>query len=457
MVEFRVHTWKCSGVGKFQLRGNGSYSQGTISINGIATLEQQYTLEAHLKASPDYKMDQAFEIILHGTLDNSSGQASIVPSLPPQYTMSGEWGYTSESNTNQICGDFYFSQTPTWAHHFKSQIVESTSPNGARTRVAGSLWKFACSVVRHQVYSQKQLLCTETVREMLGQLRRGAELSRYQYLINDKPLNDSNQAEMNRLLLVSPPWTSRFYRSVARSRFDWATLHYGCLCTICDTVILGTRFDCFTCISDSKSMMHSSFCSKCRHAHDAFPTLGHSLVKMKMFAHMRDMFTLKMRAFALSTRPLFHNFTPSTGIPFLSPGASFVPSSPFNTQKVRFNPSVNEVESSTVGGSSSSHLDLSLEEQSGKTSPIEKPSIVSSGPSTDESVTDEEKISSKPNQRHCASCRKVVDLSFDVYWVCLPCSDPNTHTYIVICTECPTQVHPGVFLSSMLFHQGLFL
>ncbi|KAE9396365.1 hypothetical protein BT96DRAFT_115433 [Gymnopus androsaceus JB14] len=240
-------------------------------------------------------MDQEFDIFLCGTPDierDSSSKNAL--SLPAQYTVSGEWGYTSSlSETRGIC---YFSR-----------ILETINTWGRPTR-AHSLWKSACDAVLHQVYSGKGLLRTETVCEMLAQLRRGAEISRYQCLLDNQPLNDKDQAEMNKLLLVSAPWNSRFYRSVARTRFNWATLHHYTWCTVCKNIVFG---DYFTCSVEGANPGTYDFCSNCRSRHDTPPTSGQSLIKRKRFDHFRDQYPL----YELSTRPRFYGSLHTLDIP----------------------------------------------------------------------------------------------------------------------------------------------
>ncbi|KAE9390394.1 hypothetical protein BT96DRAFT_865607 [Gymnopus androsaceus JB14] len=441
MIEFQVQSWNFSDEAFGAI---GSYSQGTLSIEGTIRIhKQQGELQAIFQCHPDYRMDQKFDIFLRGTLDIERDSSSKnARSLPAQYTVSGEWGYTSSlSETRGIC---YFSQTPAWAHHFKSRILETTNTWGRPTR-AHSLWKFASDAVLHQVYSEKGLLRTKTVREMLAQLHRGAEISRYQYLLDNQPLNDKDQAEMNKLLLVSAPWNSRFYRSVARTRFNWATLHHYTWCTVCKNIVFGDYFTCYSCSVEGANPGTYDFCSNCRSYHDTPPTLGHSLIKRKRFDHFRDQYPL----YELSTRP--------TSLPSLDSERSMSPIQ--DDVEIPAAPSALARNNSNASDTKRVRFSLSALRPSSSRYVVHKrhtsypigwvtsgPLLsVTSGPhSTDETAVDEFEQATVMMERRCVSCNTVVDLTRDLYWSCVVCSNPKKQEYVVVCSECEPKDRPPI-------------
>ncbi|KAJ4481284.1 hypothetical protein J3R30DRAFT_2429892 [Lentinula aciculospora] len=310
MIEFNVYTWNFSDE---SFAAKGSYSQGTLFMNGTIKIHgQQGMLDAHLLTRPDYRKDQKYELFLRGTLEivRDFAKGSSARSLPPQYILSGDWGYPF--NQTQPRGTFYFSQTPVWVHQFRLFKVPQTSAllvRGERSppRRAWLRWKFACQAVLYQVHSEKGFLHTEAVRDMLFHLRRGVQLARYQYLLSDnQPMSARDQEEVNRLLVISAPWTARLYRSVARCQFPsgWGALHFSYWCSMCNGVILGNRYYCFTCAKGTYPAgdeLHCEFCSTCRHEHDR-ARRGHSFIKMKTFNHNRDICPLLERIKRLQYR-----------------------------------------------------------------------------------------------------------------------------------------------------------
>lgn len=66
MIEFEVQTWSFSDE---SFQGSGSYSQGTISIDGTIKIHgRQGSVGALLRARPDYRKDEKYDIFLRGTL-----------------------------------------------------------------------------------------------------------------------------------------------------------------------------------------------------------------------------------------------------------------------------------------------------------------------------------------------------------------------------------------------------
>ncbi|KIK58948.1 hypothetical protein GYMLUDRAFT_262272 [Collybiopsis luxurians FD-317 M1] len=476
LIDFRVHTWNFSdGV----FKGNGSYSQGTIFISGTIEIHrQQGTLDALLIAKPDYQKDLEFRIFLRGTLSivrHFSGKSTTARSLPPQYTISGEWGYSSDKS--KVHGAFYLGQTPAWAYHFRSRIVESGHPARAR-----SLWSFACNAVLHQVCTQKGLFRTETVREMLAQLKKGAELSRCLYLLPDTQLMSTrDREEVNKLLLTVTPWNWRFYRSVARTRFDWGTIHYGCFCSICHGVILGSRYYCYTCSSNSDGSS-IEFCSNCRHEHDKEEIFKHSYLKMRCFNHPRDTLHLSNRIWALCARPSLYPsmsvpqpgdppFTPALEPPVIPLAASPPMRGPLNPnsesssvsdrsdfpgpKRVRF--SLNALRSPS---SRSGHRSQHRRHASSPTVAwlgLPRSRTVSAASQNANSATDETAVGESEKmdpesrfsvedtiliQPRCVSCNRTVDLMIETYWSCVVCSDPTRQKYVVACADCELRDRP---------------
>ncbi|KAF5364857.1 hypothetical protein D9757_012745 [Collybiopsis confluens] len=452
MLDLRVHKWNFSD-GVFE--GSGDYPQGTISVVGTIEIQrQQGTVKALLIAKPDYRKDQSFKIFLRGKLDitrYSSSKSTAARSLPPQYTISGEWGYSS--NESKVCGSFYLSQTPAWAHHFRSRIVKP----GERGRVK-SLWDFACSAILHQVYAQKALLRKETVREMLQQLKRGAEMSRYQYLLTDtESFNRRDQKEMNKLLLTCTPWNWRFYRSVARTHFDWATLHHNNYCDACQAVILGDRYYCYTCSATSGGTS-IDFCSTCRHDHDKNAYIGHAYIKLRKYNYSRDTLHLSDRTYMLSIRSMSPGPQgPVIMMPTASSESSVRSRSPrpleVKPKRVRF--SLGALRSSSGQSEIRSHRRRanSITAGSGWGLPHNE-SMLSPGAdsTTEETVVGEAEdqeqqsiipiLSTNRNLGRCISCNEQVDLGEDVYWSCIICSEPSLDKKAVVCAECELRNRP---------------
>ncbi|KAF9059093.1 hypothetical protein BDP27DRAFT_1342146 [Rhodocollybia butyracea] len=456
MLEFQVVTWAFSDR-SFQARG--SYSQGLIFVDGTIDIHgQQGSLTAHIQNRPDYDKDEKFNVFLTGSLNivrDPSARSSVTRSLPPQYTISGEWGYTSDQKVQGAC---YFSQTPAWVHYFKPMAIPADYSTGfsgdawqmrqARVR---SLWKFACYASLHEVYALKGLLRTETVRGMLQQLRKGTELARYQYLLSDKsPMNTTDQEMMNHLLLTSAPWNMRLARSVARTCFSWATLHYYSLCSTCSGVILGTRYYCWTCsLNLSPTGQPCDFCATCRHEHD--DTELHCLLKLRRFYHERDAI-IPERAQALYFRP--SRYTMPLGTPPPPPTLSNDDSGPRH-ENDRLDPDDDSSQSSDrvkrVRFSMGPHQSPSASRDPWKRNNERQRSFPTSGVfadahqqllsthwTTNDTTIIESGQPSLPDlmRQPCASCHNPIDLEVDIYWSCVICSDPSINKFTVVCSDC---------------------
>ncbi|KAJ7682934.1 hypothetical protein B0H17DRAFT_1205535 [Mycena rosella] len=198
----RDHTGKITPYGMIEVfldsdlkDGRGSYSAGTLDVSGKKEPGQDITL--HIQGSPDDPIaDRAFGILFQGQIQTADGQSSI----------SGEWKNVSESGA----GVLVLRQIPAWLHRL-------TEPSNRSPR---SLLKLALSAVRYQVRLNRKghLIPAASIIEM----RRGAELSRYQYMMGD--LDPFDDDEFQTILWNSTPWDARVYRSAARRSLDW-TLH----------------------------------------------------------------------------------------------------------------------------------------------------------------------------------------------------------------------------------------
>lgn len=177
--------------------GHGSYCAGTVIASGRE--EQEGEISMTISGSPDDPVADSsleFTISFQGKLQMIDDQSCI----------SGVWQTPSES------GSLLLHKLPTWVHRLKWGLLP------APQRTPRSLWKFALSAVRYQVRLARGLLPVADIME----IRRGAELARYQYLLGNIDANDEDEFQDS--LYKSTPWDARVYRCAARTSIEW-TLH----------------------------------------------------------------------------------------------------------------------------------------------------------------------------------------------------------------------------------------
>jgi len=188
-----IHFLLESNIG--QLVGHGSYCAGKLQVLGKEEAGGKIALAfSGLPDDPD--ADRSFSISFQGEIHAQT--------VDDQSRISGGWMNSSASGT------LVLTQLPTWVYQLKLELAPSRSPR--------SLLKFALSAVRSQVRLQRGQFPVAKIME----IRRGAELTRYQYLLGD--LDPKDKEEFQRLLRNSTPWDARIYRCAARTTID-CTLH----------------------------------------------------------------------------------------------------------------------------------------------------------------------------------------------------------------------------------------
>ncbi|KAF5344487.1 hypothetical protein D9758_014131 [Tetrapyrgos nigripes] len=232
--------------------GSGSYAGGALQIRGVWTPKNN-SLDIVLKGTPDYVDDPELDLFIRGWLivigtKSSSGNTI----LPPQFAISGKWG---KLQTAHLLGTVSFSQSPAWTHRFR-QLYGIRRTSLPLKRTGRALWKFTCNAVLFQIHSRRRTLLHQVLTAKIKEYRQGAEMSRYQYLLDVDFANDINREKLYESHFASTPWDARYYRSIARTTFALA-LHFDITCAYCRQLILGPRFICIICAG--RSCSHSNF------------------------------------------------------------------------------------------------------------------------------------------------------------------------------------------------------
>ncbi|KAJ7442128.1 hypothetical protein B0H11DRAFT_2251578 [Mycena galericulata] len=188
-------------LGEFE--AYGSYCAGKLFVSGKE--EQGGKISMTISGSPDDSIADkslVFKVSFDAEIQVVDGQSYI----------SGEWKTSGES------GSLLFHRLPTWVHRLKFELPRQPYRVPFSKSLSKSLWKFVLSAVRYQVRLARGRLPVANIKE----IRRGAELARYQYLLGNLDQNDEN--EFQDLLFKSTPWEARVYRCAARTSIDW-TIH----------------------------------------------------------------------------------------------------------------------------------------------------------------------------------------------------------------------------------------
>ncbi|KAJ7468605.1 hypothetical protein FB451DRAFT_1177382 [Mycena latifolia] len=246
---FRDHSNKIAPYGMIELfldsdlKGHGSYCAGILHVSGKEDPRGEISLT--IDGSPDDPSADSslqFSITFQGQMETADGDPRI----------SGAWKHSTGSES---AGTLILRRVPAWVYQLTEPYWERPS-----TRPPGTLWKLALSAVRYQI-------------------RRGAELVRYQYLLGD--LDTEDYEEFQTFLWKSTPWDARVYRCAARRSIDW-TLHTNAFCQLCGRpVITGTRHFCIECGAD--------FCADCpgHHSNIAHHTGDHHIIRLHQYANTR--------------------------------------------------------------------------------------------------------------------------------------------------------------------------
>ncbi|KAG7087300.1 hypothetical protein E1B28_013278 [Marasmius oreades] len=212
LLQFRISNWKGS---KFE--GDGSYSEGEISVEGSYDSKTN-VLEATIVGTADINRsesgDSDLKVFISGSVDTISAGH-----LGKQYQISGVW------NTSKEEGSITLRQTPAWTYQFRQRYPGQTT---------NERWKFALQAVLYRVRSKRGILHKAFCVEKLKEIRQSVYSLKQQMLIEASVSEDAED-----ILSRLAPSDSRLCHWLARFAI-WPTVHFNAECG-CGKPVIGSR------------------------------------------------------------------------------------------------------------------------------------------------------------------------------------------------------------------------